>query len=85
MVGGQRVGYIRVSSIDQNPDRQLEGVHVDRVFTDRASGGDANRPQLEALIGFVRDRDVSPSPATTRPWPTSCSPSWAPSLSSSEH
>ncbi len=55
---GQRVGYIRVSSLDQNPDRQLEGVHLDRVFTDRASGRDAVRPDLEALVKFVRDGDT---------------------------
>lgn len=55
---GQRVGYIRVSSVDQNPDRQLEGVDVERVFTDRASGRDVVRPQLEALVGFVRAGDT---------------------------
>ena len=43
---GQRLGYIRVSSIDQNPDRQLEGITLDRVFTDQASAKDVNRPQL---------------------------------------
>ena len=31
---GQRIGYIRVSSFDQNPERQLEQVRVDRLFTD---------------------------------------------------
>jgi hypothetical protein len=40
MANGQRVGYIRVSSVDQNTDRQLDGVHVDRCFTDKASGKD---------------------------------------------
>jgi DNA invertase Pin-like site-specific DNA recombinase len=55
---GQRVGYIRVSSIDQNPDRQLESVAVDRVFTDRASAKDTARPQLKALLGFVREGDT---------------------------
>ena len=55
---GQRVGYIRVSTVDQNPDRQLEGVSVDRVFTDRASGRDAERPQLVALVEFVREGDI---------------------------
>lgn len=55
---GQRVGYIRVSSVDQNVDRQLEGVDVDRTFIDRASGRDATRPQLEALISFIREGDT---------------------------
>ena len=35
---GQRVGYIRVSTFDQNTDRQLEGIPLDRSFTDRVSG-----------------------------------------------
>ncbi|WP_027867391.1 recombinase family protein [Massilia alkalitolerans] len=55
---GQRIGYVRVSSFDQNPDRQLEHVQVDRVFTDKASGKDTQRPQLEALLGFVREGDT---------------------------
>lgn len=55
---GQRIGYIRVSSFDQNPDRQLEHVQVDQVFTDKASGKDMQRPQLEALLGFVREGDT---------------------------
>jgi DNA invertase Pin-like site-specific DNA recombinase len=55
---GQRVGYIRVSSIDQNPERQLEGVSLDRVFTDKASAKDTNRPQLRDLLRFVRDGDT---------------------------
>jgi DNA invertase Pin-like site-specific DNA recombinase len=53
-----RVGYIRVSSVDQNTVRQLDGVEVERVFIDKASGKDAARPKLEELIAFVRDGDV---------------------------
>jgi DNA invertase Pin-like site-specific DNA recombinase len=55
---GQRVGYIRVSSFDQNPERQLEGVAVDRMFTDKASGKDVRRPELDNLLGFVREGDT---------------------------
>ncbi len=55
---GQRLGYVRVSSVDQNPDRQLEQTPVDRAFTDRASGKDAARPQLDALLRFARDGDT---------------------------
>jgi DNA invertase Pin-like site-specific DNA recombinase len=55
---GQRVGYVRVSSFDQNPERQLEDVEFDRVFSDKASGKDAKRPQLEALMTFVRAGDT---------------------------
>jgi DNA invertase Pin-like site-specific DNA recombinase len=45
-VTGQRIGYIRVSSLDQNPERQLEGVQLDRTFIDKVYGKDTNRPQL---------------------------------------
>ncbi len=55
---GQRVGYIRVSSVDQNADRQLESLDVDRVFTDFASGKDIDRPALRELLAYVRDGDV---------------------------
>ena len=55
---GQRIGYVRVSSFDQNPDRQLEDVPVDKTFTDKASGKDTQRPQLDALLSFVREGDT---------------------------
>lgn len=55
---GQLVGYVRVSSIDQNVDRQLEGIRLDKLFTDKASGGSTNRPQLKAMLEFVREGDV---------------------------
>jgi len=54
---GQRVGYVRVSSVDQNTSRQLDGVELDRVFTDHASGGTTNRPALAEALAFVRDGD----------------------------
>jgi DNA invertase Pin-like site-specific DNA recombinase len=56
--GGKRVGYIRVSSIDQNTGRQLEGVELDKTFTDKASGKDVKRPQLQAALEYLRDGDV---------------------------
>lgn len=55
---GQRIGYIRVSTLDQNPDRQLESVQVGKVFIDKASGKDTQRPQLDALLGYVREGDT---------------------------
>lgn len=55
---GHRVGYIRVSSLDQNPERQLDGQTLDRIFTDHASGKDTHRPQLTALLAFVRSGDT---------------------------
>ena len=57
-MAGQRVGYIRVSAFDQNPERQLEGIQVDRTFMDKASGKDAHRQQLEEMVDFVRDGDT---------------------------
>jgi DNA invertase Pin-like site-specific DNA recombinase len=54
---GQMIGYIRVSTIEQNTTRQLEGLSLDRVFTDKASGKDTQRPQLTELIAFVREGD----------------------------
>jgi DNA invertase Pin-like site-specific DNA recombinase len=55
---GQRVGYQRVSTLDQNTARQLDGIELDKVFTDRASGKDANRPELARAIDYVRDGDT---------------------------
>jgi DNA invertase Pin-like site-specific DNA recombinase len=55
---GKRVGYIRVSTVEQNVGRQLEGVQIDKKFADRVSGKDTNRPQLQAALDYVRDGDV---------------------------
>jgi len=54
---GQIVGYVRVSTADQNTDRQLDGIELDEVFTDHASGKDTKRPQLQAMIKHVRKGD----------------------------
>ena len=54
----QTVGYIRVSSADQNDVRQLEGLTVDRRFVDQASGATTNRPELARLIAYVREGDA---------------------------
>ena len=55
---GQRIGYVRVSSLDQNPERQMEEVPVDKTFTDKASGKDTRRPALDALLSFAREGDT---------------------------
>ncbi len=55
---GQRIGYQRVSTVDQNTDRQLDGVQLDKLFTDKASGKDANRPGLARAIEYLRDGDT---------------------------
>ena len=55
---GQTVGYVRVSTLEQNTCRQLDGHQLDRVFVDHASGRDTSRPEFAALLRFVCDGDV---------------------------
>lgn len=55
---GQHIGYIRVSSTLQNTERQLADVTLDRVFTDKVSGKDINRPELANCLNHLRDGDV---------------------------
>lgn len=56
-MNGQLVGYVRVSTAEQNIDRQLDGVELDKVFTDHASGRDTNRPQFQAMRAHLREGD----------------------------
>lgn len=55
---GKRVGYKRVSTTDQNTDRQLEGVKIDKLFEDKISGCTMNRPGLEACFDYLREGDT---------------------------
>src|SRR5690348_5541062 len=55
---GQHVGYIRVSTVVQNTERQLDGMELDKVFTDKLSGKDVKRPQLQAALGYLREGDT---------------------------
>lgn len=55
---GKTIGYSRVSSLEQNASRQLEGLTLDKVFTDKASGKDAIRPGLQALLDYIREGDT---------------------------
>ena len=57
MTQGHRIGYIRVSTLDQNTERQLDGIELDRTFTDKASGKDTRRPQLQAALEYARNGD----------------------------
>ena len=45
-----KIGYVRVSTAEQNTDRQLDGLQLTVTFTDKASGKDADRPQLQAML-----------------------------------
>ena len=55
---GQRVGYVRVSTVEQNESRQLDGIALDKTFMDKASGRTRDRDQLDAMIQYVRAGDV---------------------------
>jgi len=52
------VAYIRVSTIDQNTARQLDGLQFDRIFEDKVSGSTTNRAGLNELQDYVREGDV---------------------------
>jgi len=56
-MNGQQIGYIRVSSTDQNLDRQLDGLQLDKIFEDKASGKDISRPGLAACLDYIREGD----------------------------
>ncbi|MGF7060129.1 recombinase family protein [Brassicibacter mesophilus] len=56
-----KVGYIRVSTTEQNTERQkaiMEGLGVEKLYTDMLSGKNTDRPQLNALLDFVREGDT---------------------------
>jgi hypothetical protein len=68
VANGQRVGYIRVSSVGQKPERQLEGVKVDTLFTDTVS--DASKPELSYRLCWRSFARAIPSSFTRwTAWP----------------
>lgn len=56
-MSGQNIAYIRVSSVDQNIDRQLAEIEVDEIFVDKVSGKDRNRPKLQECMRHIRKGD----------------------------
>lgn len=54
---GHKIGYVRVSSVEQNTGRQLEGIELDRIFIDRASGKNTDRPKFQEMLNYVREGD----------------------------
>ena len=56
------IGYVRVSTLEQHEDRQIielkERANVERVFHDKLSGKDTNRPELQKMIDFAREGDT---------------------------
>ena len=56
-----RIAYVRVSSVDQNEERQIEGLQkyeIEKWFTEKVSGKDMNRPELQAMLDFAREGDT---------------------------
>ena len=53
----QKVAYKRVSTVEQKTDRQLDGMTFDKVFEDKVSGKDINRPALQEMLEYVREGD----------------------------
>ena len=57
------VAYVRVSTVEQNTDRQFadfekQGIEIDKVFEEKVSGKDRDRPKLQAMIEYVREGDT---------------------------
>ena len=50
--------YIRVSTIEQNTERQLKDIACDRIYEEKISGKDTNRPQLQAMLSNIRSGDI---------------------------
>lgn len=56
-----KVGYVRISTKEQNTARQdvlMEKLGVEKVYTDKLSGKDTQRPELQKMMDFVREGDV---------------------------
>lgn len=55
------IAYVRVSTVEQNETRQIEALekhNIDRWFTEKVSGKNTDRPQLKAMLEYVRDGDI---------------------------
>ena len=55
------IAYVRVSTVDQNEARQISGLehyNIEKWFTEKVSGKDTNRPQLQSMIDFAREGDT---------------------------
>ena len=56
-----RIAYVRVSTAEQNEQRQIDALakhDIERWFTEKVSGKDTNRPQLQAMLEFAREGDT---------------------------
>ncbi|MBE5700887.1 MAG: recombinase family protein [Sutterella sp.] len=58
MGSSAKIGYVRLSTVEQNTARQLVGITLDRVFEEKVSAKNiGNRPVLREMLGFIRDGD----------------------------
>lgn len=58
MGSSAKIGYVRLSTVEQNTARQLVGITLDRVFEEKVSAKNiGNRPVLREILGFIRDGD----------------------------
>ena len=58
---GKKIAYVRVSTVEQNEARQIEALRnygIDKWFTEKVSGKDTNRPELQKLLEYVREGDT---------------------------
>lgn len=56
-----RVAYVRVPSVDQNEERQIEALKkydIEKWFTEKVSGKNVNRPKLQEMLSFVKEGDT---------------------------
>lgn len=60
-MGGQKIAYVRVSTIEQNEERQKEALqkyNIDKWYVEKVSAKDMNRPKLKEMLDYVRDGDT---------------------------
>lgn len=61
MSKGKNIAYVRVSTVEQNEARQIEALkkyNIDKWFTEKVSGKDTNRPELQSMLEYVREDDT---------------------------
>lgn len=77
-----RIAYVRVSTAEQNEQRQIDALakhDIERWFTEKVSGKDTNRPQLQAMLEFA-EREIPSTSTISAAWPEAlltCLGSWS--------
>ena len=56
-MSGKKIGYVRVSTVEQNTARQLEGMKLDKVFSEKVSAKTMKRPKLTEMLEYIREGD----------------------------